>query len=89
MALQRATALEMGSVPEFAPTVAAAVALDAKLTEVRGGLRAGIEAVDRAALVLALDGAAELGLAHYEQPAAAHLAAEIERLRGGGGRPDS
>ena len=80
MALQRATALDMGSVPEFAPTVAAAVALDAKLTEVRGGLRAGIEAVDRAALGLALDGAAELGLAHYEQPAAAHLAAEIERL---------
>ena len=80
MALQRATALDMGSVPEFAPTVAAAVALDAKLTEVRGGLRAGIESVDRAALGLALDGAAELGLAHYEQPAAAHLAAEIERL---------
>ena len=56
MALQRATALDMGSVPEFAPTVAAAVALDAKLTEVRGGLRAGIEAVDRAALVLARGG---------------------------------
>ena len=48
----------------------------------RGARRAARRhrSVDRAALVLALEGAAELGLAHYEQPAAAHLAAEIERL---------
>lgn len=82
MGLQKAAALGMAAVPAFAELVAGAATLDGALDVCREAMRAAIEAARLELLTPALEAAATLGLSHYEQPAASHLAAEIARLLG-------
>ena len=82
MGLEKAAALEMAAIPSYAELVAYALQLDGALDGCRAAMRDAIEAVSLPQLTPALEQAAALGLGHYEQPAASHLAAEIARLLG-------
>ena len=80
MGLEKAAALEMAAIPTYTELVANAAQLDVALDGCRAAMRDAIEAVSLEMLTPALEQAAALGLGHYEQPAASHLASEIARL---------
>ena len=66
----------------YAALQTTAEALNAKLDAIRGALRNGIKEVSLEQLRPALAEAEKIGLTHYEQPPAAMLAVNIERVVG-------
>ena len=80
MGLMRAEAVGEEVMSAHSALLKTAKALDAKLDSVREGLRLGVKAVKLDQLRVALTSAQSIGLTHYEQPAAASLAKQIERV---------
>ena len=80
MGLMRAAAIGDGPMAAHLGLLKTATALDVKLDTTREGLRLAVRSVKIEQLRTALASAEAIGLAHYEQPAAASLAAQIARV---------
>ena len=82
MALMQADAVGKEAMVAYAALQSTAASLDSKLDAIRGALRSGIKEVSLQQLRPALADAEQIGLSHYEQPPAAMLAVNIERVVG-------